>query len=147
MQKIEISKMTSNDLDEVLKIENANFSEPWSKNSFLEALNSDYSHMIVAKSCGIVLGYVGMYSVQNEGYVYNIAVDQNSRGSGVGTCLMENLIEKARKLNLAFLSLEVRESNIPAINLYSKLNFVNQGIRKNFYSKPNENAIIMTVFL
>lgn len=145
--ELKINKMQTEDLEKVIEIENSSFSCPWSKKSFIDALKSDYSYMITAKSCGRILGYAGMYSVQGEGYVYNIAVDKCYRKCGVGTLLLNDLIRYSRESKLSFLSLEVRESNTSAIRLYSKLGFVNQGVRKNFYEKPTESAVIMTIFL
>lgn len=145
--ELKISKMQPEDLEKVIEIETSSFSNPWSKKSFLSALKSDYSYMITAKSSENILGYAGMYSVQGEGYVYNIAVDKCHRKCGIGTLLLSDLIQYSRESNLRFLSLEVRESNTSAIDLYSKLGFINQGVRKSFYDKPTENAVIMTIFL
>ncbi len=145
--ELKINKMQPEDLERVIEIENSSFSRPWSKKSFMDALESDYSYMITAKSSGNILGYAGMYSVQGEGYVYNIAVDKCHRKRGIGTLLLSDLIRYSKEARLGFLSLEVRESNTSAIDLYSKLGFINQGIRKSFYDKPTENAVIMTIFL
>lgn len=145
--ELKISKMQPEDLERVIEIENSSFSRPWSKKSFMDALESDYSYMITAKLSGNILGYAGMYSVQGGGYVYNIAVDKYHRKRGIGTLLLRELIRYSKEVKLAFLSLEVRESNTSAIDLYSKLGFINQGVRKSFYDKPTENAVIMTIFL
>ncbi len=145
--KLKISKMQSEDLERVIEIENSIFSRPWSKKSFMDALESDYSYMITAKSSEKIFGYAGMYSVRGEGYVYNLAVDKCHRKCGIGTLLLSDLIRYSKESELSFLSLEVRESNASAIDLYSKLGFINQGVRKKFYDKPTENAVIMTIFL
>lgn len=145
--ELQIHKMRPEDIERVVEIENSSFSCPWSKKSFMYALESDYSYMITAKSSEKIFGYAGMYSVRGEGYIYNIAVDKYHRKRGIGTLLLSDLIRYSKESKLSFLSLEVRESNVSAIDLYLKLGFINQGVRKKFYDKPTENAVIMTIFL
>ena len=91
-----------------------------------------------------ILGYAGLQIVLDEGYVTNIAVTKTARGKGIGKALVEALVNLSKNKNLAFISLEVRESNLPAISLYKKFGFEDKGKRKAFYSNPTEDAIIMT---
>ena len=93
---------------------------------------------------GKVLGYAGLQMVLDEGYVPNIAVTKSARGRGIGKSLVGALISLAKDKGLAFISLEVRESNTPAISLYTKCGFKDFGKRKNFYQNPTEDAVIMT---
>ena len=85
-----------------------------------------------------------MYTVLDEGYVTNIGVLPDHRKKGIGKALTNQLIDYSVSQKLAFLSLEVRVSNTPAINLYTSLGFKEVGKRKNFYSNPKEDALIMT---
>ena len=93
------------------------------------------------------MGYGGMYTVLDEGYVTNIGVLPEYRKNGIGTKIVNKLIDFSIVKQLSFISLEVRVSNVVAINLYKKLGFEEQGKRKNFYSNPVEDALIMTRFL
>ena len=91
------------------------------------------------------VGSAGFTAVLDEGYITNIAVHPDFRRQGAATELTEAVIEKAKELKLSFLSLEVRASNEAAISLYEKFGFLNVGRRKNFYSEPTEDAVIMTL--
>ena len=103
-------------------------------------LDLDTSHFVVAVVDGIAVGYMGLQIFSGEGYVTNVAVLPEYRGQGIA----QALIKEQMKNDMSFITLEVRESNAPAINLYTKMGFVNVGIRPDFYSDPIENAIIMT---
>ena len=94
-----------------------------------------------------VFGYTGFTFVLDEGYITNIAVFPQYRGNGVAKKLLEALVKFAQDKKLKFISLEVRKSNVSAVSLYQKLNFLSAGVRKNFYSYPKEAAIIMTRYL
>ena len=83
----------------------------------------------------------------DEGYITNVAVSPDFRRQGIARALIEALLAKARENGLAFVTLEVRESNAPAIALYTGAGFEPVGKRKNFYSNPTENAVLMTISL
>ena len=138
--------VTLKDIPELLKIENMCFSDPWSKDTFKSSIENENSYFICEKYEDKIVGYVGMYWVLDEGYVYNLAVDENFRGLKIATNLMNELFRYSQSIGLKFLSLEVRESNEIAKCLYRKLGFEQLGIRKNFYTSPTEDAIIMTYY-
>lgn len=138
--------MTAAHLLQVAQLESKCFSHPWSLNSLESELNNDGSHFYVCVEDGRVLGYIGMNVVVDEGYIFNVAVDENARKRGIGTALINTLVTFAKKNSLAFLTLEVRQSNENAIRLYSDAGFVKVGERKNYYSAPTENAILMTKY-
>lgn len=139
--------MTSGHLDDVYIIETECFSYPWSKQSLEEELNNETSLFLVAKEENEVIGYIGMSIVIDEGYIFNVAVREKYRNKGVATALINELVTYGKKNNFSFITLEVRESNLPAISLYSKFGFIKAGERKNYYSNPKENAILMTKYL
>ena len=139
--------MTSGHLDDVYIIETECFSHPWSKQSLEEELNNETSLFLVAKEENEVIGYIGMSIVIDEGYIFNVAVRENHRNKGVATALINELVTYGKKNKFSFITLEVRESNLPAISLYSKFGFIKAGERKNYYSNPKENAILMTKYL
>lgn len=140
---IEIRKMQKSDVPEVYEIEKEAFSIPWSENAFLESLELPHAMFLVAEYKGEIAGYVGMYHVFQEGDITNIAVKSSARGNGIAHALLEELQKQAIESGILDLTLEVRESNERAIHIYEKFGFKNVGIRKNFYEKPRENAIIM----
>lgn len=139
--------MTSGQLDDVYIIETECFSHPWSKQSLEEELNNETSLFLVAKEENEVIGYIGMSIVIDEGYIFNVAVRESYRNKGVATALINELVTYGKKNNFSFITLEVRESNLPAISLYSKFGFIKAGERKNYYSNPKENAILLTKYL
>lgn len=147
MQKIKVSPFDEFDIDQAVELEKECFSSPWSKKSFEDAINEGLFYFVSAKNeNNDFLGYAGMYSAADEGYICNIAVCEKYRSMGIGKALLKNLLEYSGKLNLSFLSLEVRRSNWDAIKFYEKLGFKDLGIRKNFYDFPKEDAIIMSYY-
>ena len=130
-------------IGEIAKLEKICFSEPWSENAIIESFKSG-TVFLVATESKRVLGYLGIKPVLDEGYITNVAVFPEYRRMGVASALLTALDRLAEEKNLSFVSLEVRESNAPAISLYSSFGYKNEGVRKNFYRDPEENAIIMT---
>ena len=103
-------------------------------------------YMVALDDGDRVLGYLVLSSVLDEGSVDNVAVDPANRRRGVADALVDDAVRRAREKNLAFLTLEVRASNEPAIRLYEKHGFVPVGRRRNYYENPREDAILMTSF-
>ena len=135
-------------IDAVESIEKQCFSMPWSRNSLISQLPDDMHMFLVAENeQGTAIGYVGIMYVLDEGYISNVAVAPEYRRLGIADALIKTLVSKAEEKMLSFVTLEVRESNAPAIELYSKNGFSQVGLRKNYYEKPTENAILMTRFL
>ena len=138
-----IREFTLGDEKEISALEIECFSSPWSENAVLESYNLN-TKFFVFEEKGKILGYAGLQIVLSEGYVTNIAVTKSARGKGIGKALVDALIGYSEAQNLSFISLEVRESNIPAISLYKKCGFKDMGKRKNFYQNPREDANILT---
>ncbi len=138
-----IRNMQESDLTQVEAIEKANFSIPWSLESFRESMELEHTIYLVAEEDGNIMGYCGMYRVFNEGEIVNVAVEEAYRRRQVASKLLEQLFIESSELKVDNFFLEVRESNEAAIQLYKKLGFIEAGIRKNFYEKPRENAIFM----
>ena len=125
----------------IAAIEAECFSDPWP-----EALLSRMRGRITAAVEGdAVLGYLVFSSVLDEGSVDNIAVGTAHRRRGAADMLVADAIEKARAAGLSFITLEVRASNAPAIALYEKHGFREVGRRRGYYTKPKEDAILMTL--
>lgn len=138
-----IREFTLGDEKEISSLERECFSSPWSENAVLESYSSGTKFYLFEEN-GKILGYAGLQVVLGEGYVTNIAVTKLARGRGIGKALVDALIGYGEEQNLSFISLEVRESNIPAISLYKKCSFKDMGKRKNFYQNPREDANILT---
>ena len=134
-------------LPQIQKIEQHSFSMPWTEAMLRMQLAPDSHVFLTAETEGIVVGYVGLMYVLDEGYVSNVAVHPDWRRRGAADALLTALEARARKLLLSFLTLEVRESNAPAIALYEKHGYRAVGKRKNYYEKPTEDAILMTLKL
>lgn len=143
MSGIIVRRMQAEDLTEVCKIEKDNFSLPWSEKSFAESMERDDTVFLTALIEEEVAGYIGCYCIAGTGEITNVAVKSTHRRKGIGAKLLEKLYEEGAGLDTREFFLEVRESNQAAIALYSCQGFVKEGIRKNFYQKPVENAVIM----
>ena len=143
MSEIVIREMQKSDLQEVCKIEKDNFSLPWSERSFIESMERNDTVFLTALAGEEVAGYIGCYCIAGTGEITNVAVKDTCRRRGIGAMLLEGLYKAGETLDTREFFLEVRESNEAAISLYSRQGFVKEGIRKNFYEKPVENAVIM----
>ena len=130
------------DLAAVAALEAECFSFPRSEDYIAHSLDE----FIVAERDGRFLGYADAVALLDEGYMGNIAVLPEHRGEGVGDELLTSLLRWGREKNLSFLTLEVREQNLPARSLYEKHGFEVVGLRKNYYEKPTDNAVLMTYY-
>jgi len=142
--KILIRPMLLADLSAVESIEKQCFPDPWSAVVFEHALNDSLSLWLAAEYYGILVGYAGMQAVLDEGYIENVAVAPSFRRQGVASTLLQAMDEEARRRRLNFLSLEVRIGNTGAIALYDSFGYASVGIRKGYYLRPPEDALIMT---
>ncbi len=141
-----IGNVTASLLEQVEALEKSCFSLPWTWEMLMSQLPDDEHEFLAAlDENGKLLGYVGMMTVLDEGYISNVAVDPGCRRQGIGEALIRELLERCRMRRLSFVTLEVREHNEPAIGLYSKMGFVPVGLRKNYYEAPRENALLMTL--
>jgi len=140
-----LTTMTAEHIPQIAAIERACFSDPWSENLFREILWNDAAVMVVAEGeDGTVMGYAELQVVLDEGTIDNVAVAPACRRQGVADALLSAFVRFGRS-QLAFLTLEVRESNVPAIALYRKHGFRAVGRRRNYYNDPKEDAILMTL--
>lgn len=140
-----IRRMTVSDAAKVAAIEAENFSQPWSENAFIKALESPDNILVVAQdeTDEEIVGYICMYVALDEGEITNVAVAGRCRQKGIGRQLMSAVFEEAAVHGVNRIVLEVRISNMAAIGLYKKMGFVELGIRKGFYDLPKEDACIM----
>ncbi len=142
--KVCIREMLIEDVDQVIEVEKNSFSTPWSKEAFnLEITKNILARYLVAELEDKIVGYGGLWLIVDEGHITNIAVDEGHRNKGIGSLLLEGLIKICKEWNSKSMTLEVRESNEEAKNLYKKYGFKEYGIRPGYYADDNEDAIIM----
>lgn len=123
------------------------FSEPWSEKMFSELVQNPLAVYYVALCGDEVIGYGGIYKVLDEGELMNIAVSPKYRCRGVASMLLKRLIECSKECEIKQIRLEVRESNVQGRALYEKFGFTVDGKRKNYYSFPKEDAVLMSLAL
>ena len=140
----EIVPMDRGHVPQIAALEKECFSTPWTENMLSDALFDSQASFIVAEDEeGHILGYAGLHVILDEGYIDNIAVEPDARRHGVASALLD-VYCRFGAANLAFLTLEVRASNTPAIALYEKYGFQRAGLRPGYYQHPREDAVIMT---
>lgn len=142
-----IREMTESDIKEIAQLEKECFGEPWSEDSLKDELTNETARFYVLRDNEKLLGYIGSNNICNEVYITNVAVNGACRGKGYGKKLVNHLLKQSELEKAFFVTLEVRESNKNAIKLYEKCGFKKIGERKNFYSKPTENALIYTYYI
>lgn len=135
--------MTAAQVSQVAALEKCCFADPWSENSVASELENPLSLWLVAMDGERLAGYVGSQTVLGESDMMNVAVDGDYRRQGVGKKLIEALVEHLKARESHCLTLEVRDSNTPARNLYASLGFSEIGRRKNYYRNPREDALIL----
>ena len=136
-----IRRMEKEDISEVAAIEKQCFSQPWSECGFEEGMRD--AVFLLAEEKEKIAGYIGMYVMEPEGEITNVAVRKECRGNGVGNQLVQAMEHWAAENRVERIVLEVRSGNAEAIHLYEKNGFVKLGIRKKFYQFPQEDADIM----
>ena len=143
--EIVISKMTSQDIDEVVNLEEEAYGEHhWSKSSFYDEMQNNLAKYYVARtSKGELVGYAGTWHIIDEGHITTIAVKRSHLRKHIGEALIIKILEDCYSAGIKYLTLEVRVSNIAAINLYTKYGFNSLGTRKGYYQDNNEDALIM----
>lgn len=141
-----IRKAVAADAPAVAAMEAACFSAPWSLAQIADEIGKGNALFFVAESGGAVCGYVSAEDICGECYMNNLAVASAYRRRGIAAALMRSLTDAAKSRGCEFLTLEVREGNVPARKLYENCGFSLAGVRKNFYDAPKENAYIYTLY-
>lgn len=142
-----IRKMREEDLADVARLEREIFSDPWSENAIRESMEQPQTLLLSALADGVLVGYLIVYYVLEDGEIARIAVESDSRRKGVASCLLKELAFICTDNGVNKLLLDVRESNESAKAFYEKKGFVLDGVRKNYYTNPTENAILMSLEL
>jgi ribosomal-protein-alanine N-acetyltransferase len=142
-----VCDVTAAHIPQIEALERQCFSMPWTAELLQSQMKGSQHEFIAAVSPeGNVLGYVGMMYVLDEGYISNVAVSPEHRRQGIADTLIDSLCAICEVLKLSFVTLEVRAGNVPAIALYEKHGFERVGLRKSYYERPKEDALIMTKY-
>ncbi len=143
MENVElvIRAMTEGDLEQVMQLENRLFSNPWSRKSMLDEMKGHGAWVI--EEADVILGYLCIWKVLDECQITNVATRPEAQRRGLASKLIQWMIEREYAAGSRLFFLEVRRSNEPAKRLYEKLNFIPVGIRRDYYTRPNEDAIVM----
>ncbi len=141
-----ITSMEKSHTAEIAQIEQKCFSMPWSQNALDQELENENAHFLTAIFDNQITGYIGVIEICGEADITNVAVDPRFRRLGIGAKLLKSAENSSIDRNCESITLEVRASNIAAISLYEKSGYEKVGIRKGFYEKPTEDALLMTKY-
>lgn len=140
---MEIRRAVADDAPKISLAENLIFSDPWSEKSIFSSICSEGGMCYVATSGGELCAYLIGRVIAPEGEVYRIATLPKFRRRGIAYRLLDYAVKTERGRGLECLFLEVRSQNVPAVNLYRSYGFRDMGTRKNYYSNPTDDAIVM----
>ena len=142
-----IRRATKQDIPKIVEIEKVSFSDPWDKQLFLDAIDSENKYLMVAEHGGEIEGYIVLEKVLDEGHITDLAVGGKYRKKGVASELVNDALALARGMDIKEIFLEVRETNEAAKKLYSKFGFREIGRRKGYYPKANEDALVLHTYV
>ncbi len=145
MKEIAVDLMTEGDLAEVLEIERASFTMPWSEISFFNQIKNPRSISKVARAGDRIAGYICASRIMDEGHILTFAVHPEYRKLGIASLLISDMLNYLKEEGCRFIFLEVRVSNGSARRMYEKFGFREIGTRKNYYVSPVEDAVVMVL--
>jgi len=145
VEVVTVKRMTPEDIDGVMQIEAAAYGDHhWSKSSFMSEISNDLAYYYTLYNQeGVLAGYAGCWHILEEAHITTIAIHPDYRKRKYGQSLLYKVIKDCYADKIKYITLEVRESNKPAINLYTKYGFASFGTRKGYYQDNNEDALIM----
>ena len=133
------------DIDDILRIESISFTNPWTREMYLSELeHRDVSFFYIARDAvGEAIGFCSCWLVLDEVHINNLAVLPEHRRSGVASALIEHVLKEGEGRGARRATLEVRRSNEPARKLYEKFGFTVTGVRRGYYTRPDEDALVL----
>ncbi len=144
MAEVIIRQAVPGDAEGIYEIEKLCFPDPWSMDALtFELEGNPRAFYVVAELDGRVVGYAGLWIIGDEGHITNVAVKPGFRNRKIGEGIIGVMIDFTSGEGIAHHTLEVRKSNVPAINLYEKFGFRTEGVRKKYYQNNGEDALIM----
>ena len=145
---LNIRFMQLNDLEQVLDVEESCFTKPWTREAFYsEVTKNQFAYYLVAEMNARIVAYCGVWIIMEDAHITNIAVHPAMQRKGIGEELLRGAMEMAKALGAEKMSLEVRVSNETAQSLYRKYGFEEGGLRKQYYTDNQEDALVMWVRL
>lgn len=145
-----LRRMARRDLPEVLAIERRSFSNPWPESTFegeIQNIGLSYPIVVVDEASQKIAAYIIFWIITDEAQINNVAVHPDYRRRGIAEDLFRGILEALERNGVHFVSLEVRAGNTSARALYEKLGFRSIGLRKEYYTKPVEDAVVMGLLL
>jgi len=142
--------MEEEDIPFVYEIERLSFPNPWHESTFLGEIQNQpisFPFVIVHSQQKKVIGYIILWHIRDEVQINNIAIHPDFRRKGIGEAVMRKVLDQMAREKAKFVFLEVRPSNIAAFSLYRKLGFKVLGIRKDYYTHPREDALLLGLHL
>ena len=143
LENITIQRMTRDDIEEIARLERLCFSDPWAEENFRDELRHRFCVPLVVRSGPTIIGYMCLWHIEYQMEIANFAVSPDFRRRGIGREMMERVLREAKEMGCTNLILSVRESNLPAIGLYTSHGFVETHQRQGYYRDPAEDAIVM----
>ena len=136
--------MGLNDLEEAYKIELSVNPSPWKYETFLSSFEVGHKGLICKKD-NLMIGFIIFSQISQEAHILSISVKKEMQSKGIGTLLLNSMLDQCKVMNYKKIFLEVRASNIQAINFYEKLGFSKDAIRNNYYTDNSEDALLMSL--
>ncbi|HEV2474791.1 MAG TPA: ribosomal protein S18-alanine N-acetyltransferase [Chthonomonadales bacterium] len=143
LEPVSIEPMRRGDLEAVTRIDRLCFPVPWSPSSYVTELANRTARYLVARIAGQLVGYAGAWVIMDEAHITTLAVDPQYQRRKVGERLLIALLEEAALQKASRATLEVRESNAAAQNLYRRYGFRSVAVRRSYYTDNGENALVM----
>lgn len=143
--RVELRRMQREDVPRVMEIERECFPTPWHESAYLTELANRSAYYVVACVGGEIVGYAGMWVIMDEAHITTLGVAANSRGAKIGERLLVALLDEGMRRHVRRATLEVRQSNTVAQNLYRKYDFAPAAIRRGYYTDNHENAVVMWI--
>lgn len=140
---MEVKKVTKSDLKQIEELEQEIFPDPWSLKSLTDSQEKENALFICTKDEKKIVGYMIIYFAADEAEIIRVAVKKEARRKGIGQRMLLGVEDYCEKKKIRKLYLEVRESNFAALSFYLDGGFINSGLRKDYYSNPKEDAILM----
>ena len=139
-----ISLMGLNDLEEAYKIELEVNPSPWKYETFLSSFEVGHKGLI-CKNDNQMIGFIIFSSITPEAHILSISVRNEMQSKGIGTLLLKSMLDQCKVMHYKKIFLEVRVSNVKAINFYEKFGFSKDAIRNNYYTDNSEDALLMSL--
>lgn len=148
LARLNYEPMAEADIDEVVELEESVYLHPWTRGNFVDSLASGYEAWRLRDQDGLLMGYFLLMVILDEAHLLNVAVSAELQGQGLGRFLLNQSVACARGLGMASVLLEVRPSNLRALEIYRRYGFSRIGLRKGYYPAANdqrEDAIVMRI--